>query len=72
MADPRKLRKLARWYREVAERAGNPAIWPARLMTAEGLEREANRLEKFAAPGPKQVVQRGPLRKTGDHRESTI
>ena len=29
MEDPRKLRKLAGWYREFAERAGNPAIWHA-------------------------------------------
>jgi hypothetical protein len=48
MEDPRKLRELAGWYREYAERAGNPAIWHARLMTAEDLEREADRLEKMA------------------------
>jgi hypothetical protein len=51
MEDPRALRKLAGWYREFAERAGNPAIWHARLMTAEDLEREADRLEKMAARG---------------------
>jgi hypothetical protein len=51
MEDPRKLRELADWYREFAERAGNPAIWHARLMTAEDLEREADRLEKMAACG---------------------
>jgi hypothetical protein len=49
MEDPRKLRELAGWYREFAERAGNPAIWHARLTTAEDLEREADRLEKIAA-----------------------
>jgi hypothetical protein len=49
MEDPRKLRALAGWYREFAERAGNPAIWHARLTTAEGLEREADRSEKIAA-----------------------
>jgi hypothetical protein len=27
MHDPEKLRELASWYREFAERAGNPAIW---------------------------------------------
>jgi hypothetical protein len=51
MEDPRKLRKLADWYREFAERAGNPAIWHARLVTAEELEREADRWEKIAARG---------------------
>ena len=48
MEDPRKLRELAGWYREFAERAGSPAIWHARLVTAEDLEREADRLEKVA------------------------
>ena len=48
MEDPRKLRELAGWYREFAERAGNPAIWHARLTTAEDLEREADRLEKIS------------------------
>ena len=38
MADPDQLRKLAVWYREFAERAGNPAIWEARLRTAEDLK----------------------------------
>ena len=51
MENPRKLRKLAGWYREFAERAGNPAIWQAQLMTAKDLEREADRLEKMAARG---------------------
>jgi hypothetical protein len=49
MEDPRKLRALAGWYREIAERAGNPAIWELRLRTAKDLEREADRLEKMAA-----------------------
>jgi hypothetical protein len=48
MEDPRKLRELAGWYREFAERAGNPAIWDGRLRTAKDLEREADRLEKMA------------------------
>ncbi len=51
MEDPRKLRELTGWYREFAERAGNPTIWHARLMTAEDLEREAYRLERMAARG---------------------
>jgi hypothetical protein len=40
-----ELRKLAAWYREFAERAGNPAIWEARLRTAEQLEAEADGAE---------------------------
>ena len=51
MEDPRELRELAGWYREFAERAGNPAIWHARLVTAENLEREAERLEKNETKG---------------------
>ena len=39
MENAGKLRELARWYREFAERAGSPAIWHARLTTAEDLER---------------------------------
>jgi hypothetical protein len=45
MDQAQKLRNLARWYREFAERAGNSAIWDARLRTAEKLEEEANSLE---------------------------
>ena len=56
MEDTRKLRKLAGWYREFAERAGNPAIWHARLMTAEDLEREAARLDKIAAKGLREIA----------------
>jgi hypothetical protein len=43
--EPERLRELAAWYREYAERAGNPAIWDARIRTAEDLESEAARLE---------------------------
>ena len=49
MQDPEKLRELASWYREFAEHTGNPAIWDARLRTAEDLEAEAARLETAAA-----------------------
>ncbi len=45
MGQVQKLRDLASWYREFAERAGNPTIWDARLRTAEDLEREANNVE---------------------------
>ena len=47
--DARSLRHLAAWYREFAERAGNPAIWQARLSTAEDLEAEAVRVERSNA-----------------------
>jgi hypothetical protein len=47
--NPEKLRELASWYREFAEHTGNPAIWDARLRTAEDLEAEAARLETAAA-----------------------
>ena len=40
-----ELRKLAAWYRNYAERAGNPAIWEARLRTAYVLEVRANQLQ---------------------------
>jgi hypothetical protein len=43
MSDSDELRKLAAWYREFAERTGNPAIWDARLRTAEKLEADADR-----------------------------
>lgn len=45
----RKLRELADWYRGFAERAGNPAIWDARLRTAEDLDAEASRIEQRVA-----------------------
>jgi hypothetical protein len=45
---PEKLRELAAWYREFAERTQNPTIWDARLRTAEDLESEAQRLEERA------------------------
>jgi hypothetical protein len=46
MDKAQKLRKLAAWYREFADRAGNPSIWDARLRTAEDLEREALTIEE--------------------------
>jgi hypothetical protein len=46
MDEPRRLRELAAWFRQFAERAGAPWIWEARLVTAETLEDEAERLER--------------------------
>jgi hypothetical protein len=48
MNEGQKLRELAAWYRELAERAGNPWVWEARLRHAEELEEEAARFEKGA------------------------
>jgi hypothetical protein len=45
MQDPTRLRELASWYREFAERAGNPMIWECRLRTAADLDAEAARIE---------------------------
>jgi hypothetical protein len=44
-----KLRALAAWYRQFAERAGSPDIWEARLRTAEDLQAEAARIETIVA-----------------------
>jgi hypothetical protein len=44
--NPSKLRELAAWYREFAERAGNPTIWEARLRMAEELD-EADHIEQM-------------------------
>jgi hypothetical protein len=41
----RKLRELAAWYRALAMRAANPAIWEARLLTADDLDAEASRID---------------------------
>ena len=47
-ASPQDLRALAVWYREFAERTQNPAIWEARIRTAEELEMNAQALESRA------------------------
>jgi hypothetical protein len=49
MQDSSRLRELASWYRDFAERTANPVIWEARLHTAEDLEAEAARLDGSAA-----------------------
>ena len=49
MPDPEKLRELASWYREFAERAGNPVIWEARLHMADDLDEETRRVDEAAA-----------------------
>jgi len=52
MECPHRLRRLAAWYRDFAERAGNPAIWEARLMTAKRLDQQADRLEAGSVSDP--------------------
>jgi hypothetical protein len=49
LPDAEKLRELASWYRDFAERAGSATIWAARLRMAEDLEREAHRLSARVA-----------------------
>jgi hypothetical protein len=49
MTNSERLRELAAWYREFAEKTENPWIWAARLRTAKALEAEArfvNRKDK--------------------------
>jgi hypothetical protein len=46
--NPDKLRELAAWYREFAEKTANPSIWEARIRMAEDLEHEAETREKQA------------------------
>jgi len=47
--EAQQLRELAAWYRDFAERAGNPAIWERRLLLAEDLEAAAARIESGVA-----------------------
>lgn len=57
--DPSTLRKPASWYREFAERAGNPAVWEARLLTAEDLDIQAASIERSLAQRTAKEVSRG-------------
>lgn len=56
--EPQKLRELASWYREYAERAGNPFILDSRRRMADDLDQEADRLEQERA----QTNKRGSVR----------
>jgi hypothetical protein len=54
-----KLRELAAWYRALATRAASPAIWEARLLTADDLEAEASRIDpsrRGLAPGAQDTA----------------
>jgi len=44
-AKARMMRELAAWYRLLAEDAANPVIWESRLLTADDLDVEANRID---------------------------
>ena len=46
--NPQKLRELAAWYREYAERAATPWVSEGRLQTAADLERYAALMEARA------------------------
>lgn len=59
-----ELRELAVWYREQAERGGNPAIWNSRLTTAEKLEEEAALLETAT----RSCTSRGDISVKGNPR----
>jgi hypothetical protein len=55
-----KLRELAVWYREFAERAGSTVIWESRLRMAEDLDREADQLTSEwigRKPSPVETVR---------------
>jgi hypothetical protein len=56
MTEAQELRRLAIWYREFAERAGNPWIWDARLRHADEIEKEAARLEEIQTRSSGQPV----------------
>lgn len=58
MHEPDKLRELASWYREFAERAGNPTIWEGRLRMAEDLDKEAERIERNLAADSVERLER--------------
>lgn len=51
MEQSTKLRNLAKWYRDLAEKAGEPWIWEARIRQAQELEREADLLAEETDEG---------------------
>ena len=60
----RKLRELAAWYRALATRAANPAIWEARLLTADDLDAEASRIDpprRDLEPSPQDTANGASL-----------
>jgi hypothetical protein len=62
MAKSDRLRELATWYREYAEKAGSTAICELRLLVAEDLERAANEIDYPSAQGAgRRLSSRGIL-----------
>ena len=59
--DAHKLRELAAWYREFAERA-EPSVREARLRIAEQLERDADLLEGKRQQSPFLLAPASPHR----------
>jgi hypothetical protein len=71
--EAQKLRELAAWYRDFAERAGSAVIWESRLRMAEDLNREADQLFRWTQtastfdPGTPHCIpqaERASLRRT--------
>ena len=60
MHDPEKLRELATWYRELAERAGNPATWVSHLRMAEDHEAEQAANDGARKIGGRDRLSTGP------------
>ncbi len=58
LENPQKLRELAAWYRDYAERANTPWVCEGRLQTAEDLERVARILESRNAENSDMGVNR--------------
>lgn len=50
MAESDRLRELATWYRKFADKAGAPAIWDLRMLTADDLERQADAIDNRTQP----------------------
>lgn len=59
MEDPARLRELARWYREFAERTANPTVWDWRLRTADQLDADAERIERDCLAHSDATSRRG-------------
>jgi hypothetical protein len=53
--DVDKLRQLAAWYREFADRAGNPWVWEARFRTAQELEAKAGQRGRRAMKSAEEL-----------------
>ena len=55
MAQSKRLRELAIWYRKFADKAGAPAIWELRMLTAEDLERQADAIDNRTQPRERAI-----------------